>query len=402
MTEQTQDQQDDSFANSRTDPKDTVIEVIDNFDDMGLPIELLRGIYAYGFEKPSAIQQRAIVPFMRGRDVIAQAQSGTGKTGTFLIGALARLGQKSTGTRVIIVSPTRELAVQTHGVVVELSAKMKIKNTLCVGGTGVSQNSREISQGSDLVVGTPGRIYDLIRRKIIKTDSVQTLVIDEADEMLSQGFKDQIYDIFIELPKEVQVGLFSATLTPEVMELTTKFMNNPLKILVKTEELTLEGIRQFHIKLDQEEWKLDTLLDLWATLNLTQTIIYVNTKRKCQWLTHRLREQGHPVAEIHSDLPPADRTEIMRQFKSGGTRILITTDLLARGIDVQQVALVINYDLPQNVETYLHRIGRSGRFGRKGLAINFISPHDYSRLQDIMRFYRTDIPEMPNDIADYI
>jgi len=383
----------------------TEVEVFDNFDDMNLPIKLLRGIYAFGFEKPSAIQQRAIVALIKGRDLIAQAQSGTGKTGAFTIGTLARLtpSSKTTGRQpqILIISPTRELSEQTSEVVKAISLKMDVQIMLCIGGTSVNQDIRQLRQGCDVIIGTPGRIYDLIMRKALRTNQIKVMVLDEADEMLSHGFKDQIYEIFVELPQTMQTVLVSATLPIEVHELSQKFMRNPQKILVKNEELTLEGIRQFHVRLDQEDHKFEVLIDLWNTFSLTQTIIYVNTKRKCQWLSHRLSEQDYAVSEIHSNLSPAERKEIMSSFKNGGTRILITTDLLARGIDVQQVALIVNYDLPQSIENYLHRIGRSGRFGRKGLAINLLGPHDESKLNAICQYYSTDIPEMPNDIASF-
>jgi translation initiation factor 4A len=381
---------------------ETDIQAIDSFDAMNLPVPLLRGIYAYGFEKPSAIQQKAIVPITTGVDVIGQAQSGTGKTGAFSIGSLARI-KPGQGTQLMILSPTRELSEQIYNVISELSQKMKIKLGLCIGGTSVSQNVQCLLQTKpEVVIGTPGRIQDLISRRALNAKNIKTFVMDEADEMLSHGFKDQVYEIFMELSKEVQVCLFSATLPIEVLELTKKFMRNPVKILVKAEELTLEGIHQFYIDMEQEDYKLDTLVDLWTTLSMTQTIIYVNTKRKCEWLSRRLCEQDYAVSEIHSNLSAHERTEIMNSFKTGATRILITTDLLARGIDVQQVALVVNFDIPFNVETYLHRIGRSGRFGRKGLAINFVTPQEAQLLSDIVKYYSTDIQPMPADIGKFL
>merc|ERR1711906_26048 len=222
------------------------------------------------------------------------------------------------------------------------------------------------------------------------------------DEMLSRGFKEQIYDIFKFLPEQVQVFLFSATMPLDVLEVTQRFMREPVRILVKKDELTLEGIKQFYIAVDREEWKLDTLCDLYETLTITQAIIYCNTRRKVDWLTESLHSRDFTVSALHGDMDQKERELIMREFRSGSSRVLITTDLLARGIDVQQVSLVINYDMPKDRENYIHRIGRSGRFGRKGVAINFITGDDVRQMRDIEQFYNTQIEEMPMNVADLI
>jgi len=276
-----------------------------------------------------------------------------------------------------------------------------VRALACIGGTSVSKDIASLRSGVHVVVGTPGRLMDLISKKILDTRFIKTVVIDEADEMLSHCFVDALSDIFALLPKNAQVGVFSATLPPEILDITTKFLNDPLKILVKTEELTLQGIRQFYISCQKEEWKFDTLCDLYNTVSINQAIIFCSTKRKVDWLAQKMNDDGFTVSCIHGD-KLEDRQQIMNQFISGGSRVLITTDLLARGIDVQQVSVVINYDLPSTRENYLHRIGRSGRFGRRGLAINFITQESYRLLKDLERFYDTEIPEMPADIADYI
>ncbi|VAI43675.1 unnamed protein product [Triticum turgidum subsp. durum] len=347
-------------------------EVHESFDDMGLQENLLRGIYAYGFEKPSAIQQRGIVPFCKGLDVIQQAQSGTGKTATFCSGILQQLDY---------------LGVKVHA---------------CVGGTSVREDQRILASGVHVVVGTPGRVFDMLRRQSLRPDNIKMFVLDEADEMLSRGFKDQIYDIFQLLPSKIQVGVFSATMPPEALEITRKFMNKPVRILVKRDELTLEGIKQFYVNVEKEEWKLDTLCDLYETLAITQSVIFVNTRRKVDWLTDKMRGRDHTVSATHGDMDQNTRDIIMREFRSGSSRVLITTDLLARGIDVQQVSLVINYDLPTQPENYLHRIGRSGRFGRKGVAINFVTREDERMLFDIQKFYNVVIEELPANVADLL
>ncbi|KAI8471852.1 MAG: eukaryotic initiation factor 4A-like protein [Monoraphidium minutum] len=377
-------------------------ESFDSFDQMGLHENLLRGIYAYGFEKPSAIQQKGIVPFTKNLDVIQQAQSGTGKTATFCAGILNNLDYNLLECQGLVLAPTRELAQQIEKVMRALGDYLQVKCHACVGGTSVREDARILSAGVHVVVGTPGRVYDMLRRRCLRADSIKMFVLDEADEMLSRGFKDQIYDIFQLLPPKLQVGVFSATLPPEALEITRKFMNKPVRILVKRDELTLEGIKQFYVNVEKEDWKLDTLCDLYETLAITQSVIFANTRRKVDWLTDKMRERDHTVSATHGDMDQNTRDVIMREFRSGSSRVLITTDLLARGIDVQQVSLVINYDLPTQPENYLHRIGRSGRFGRKGVAINFVTRDDERMLQDIQRFYNTVIEELPSNVADLI
>jgi len=376
--------------------------VVDSFDDLDLQEGLLRGIYSYGFEKPSAIQQRAIRPVLDGRDTIGQAQSGTGKTATFVIGSLQRIDFGAKACQALILAPTRELAQQIHKVVLALGDYLKVRCHACIGGTSVRDDIDRLREGQHVVVGTPGRVYDMISKRHLRIDDLLTFVCDEADEMLSRGFKDQIYDIFKTMPPNVQVCLFSATMPPEILDMTTKFMRDAVRILVKKDELTLEGIRQFYVAIEKEEWKLDTLCDLYETLTITQAIIYCNTRRKVDFLADQMTKRDFTVSTMHADLDQKERDLIMREFRSGSSRVLISTDLLARGIDVQQVSLVINFDLPQNMENYLHRIGRSGRFGRKGVAINFVTNSDVRTMKDIEKYYHTQIEEMPMDIADMI
>lgn len=227
-------------------------------------------------------------------------------------------------------------------------------------------------------------------------------VLDEADEMLSRGFKDQIYDVFQLVPPGVQVVLLSATMPADVLDVTTRFMREPIRILVKRDELTLEGIKQFYIGVEREDWKLDTLCDLYETLTITQAVIFCNTRRKVDYLTEKMQARQFTVSAMHGDMEQKERDIIMKEFRSGSSRVLITTDLLARGIDVQQVSLVINHDLPSNRENYIHRIGRGGRFGRKGVAINFVTNDDIRMLRDIEQYYNTTVDEMPMHVADLI
>uniref|UniRef100_A0A8C9TV08 RNA helicase n=1 Tax=Scleropages formosus TaxID=113540 RepID=A0A8C9TV08_SCLFO len=350
------------------------VDVTPTFDTMGLREDLLRGIYAYGFEKPSAIQQRAIKQIIKGRDVIAQSQSGTGKTATFCISVLQCLDIQ------VLLALGDFMNVQCHS---------------CIGGTNVGEDIRKLDYGQHVVAGTPGRVFDMIRRRSLRTRAIKMLVLDEADEMLNKGFKEQIYDVYRYLPPATQVVLISATLPHEILEMTNKFMTDPIRILVKRDELTLEGIKQFFVAVEREEWKFDTLCDLYDTLTITQAVIFCNTKRKVDWLTEKMREANFTVSSMHGDMPQKERDSIMKEFRSGASRVLISTDVWARGLDVPQVSLIINYDLPNNRELYIHRIGRSGRYGRKGVAINFVKNDDIRILRDIEQYYSTQIDEMP-------
>lgn len=372
----------------------------DSFDRMNLKEGLLRGIFAYGFEKPSAIQQRAILPSIEGRNVIAQAQSGTGKTATFSIAMLQQITTSDPRCQGLVLAPTRELAKQIQTVVMALGDYMDITCHACIGGTQVSVDMERLQSGQQIVVGTPGRVLDLIHRGYLRTEAIRIFVLDEADEMLSLGFKNQIKEIFRCLNHDVQVILLSATIPDEVLEVTKHFMDDPVRILVKQEELTLEGIRQFYVNVEQEEWKLETLCDLYQTIAITQAVIFCNTRRKVEWLTNELTERDFIVSAMHGDMEQAERDNIMTAFRSGSSRVLISTDLLARGIDVQQISLVINFDLPTTLENYIHRIGRGGRFGRKGVAINFVTLADRRTLKELETYYSTKISELPVDVAD--
>jgi len=374
----------------------------ETFDDMNLRDDLLRGIYAYGFEKPSAIQKKGILPILAGKDFIGQAQSGTGKTATFVISCLQKINLNIRKTQVLILAPTRELAQQIQNVVKHLGDFMKVTSHTCVGGTSVREDMTTLRSGVQLVVGTPGRVFDMIQRGALNLREIHTFVLDEADEMLSRGFREQIYEIFQELPKDVQVCLLSATMPEEVIKVSEAFMRNPVKILVKRAAVTLDGIKQFYIAVEKEDWKLETLCDLYDTLSITQAIIYCNTRRKVDWLTDQMSQRDFTISSMHGEMTPDERKVVMKEFRSGSSRVLITTDLLARGIDVQQVSLVINFDLPANRENYIHRIGRSGRFGRKGVSINFVTEEDVRAMREIEEFYNTQIVEMPMNVSELL
>ena len=379
---------------------DNILEY--SFEDLEINDELLRGIFAYGFENPSNIQHKSIPIINRGKDLIAQSQSGTGKTGAFTIGILNKLNVNLQRTQFIIVTPTHELAKQIYEVIIELSKYMKITMAKVIGKTNINESINELRKDPQIIVATPGRLMDMINRKHIFTDDIKSFVLDEADEMLSSGFMDTIYNIIRTLPKSAQILLFSATLPNDILELTTHFMNNPESILVNKEELTLEGIRQFYIKLDQYNWKFDVLFELYETINITQSIIYINSKNVLNNLYQKLINDNYPVSYIHGDMMQKERESNLHNFKSGTTRVLLSTDLLSRGIDIQQLSLVINFDLPRDKETYIHRIGRSGRYGRKGVSINLVTTDEMNNMKEIETFYNTKVEEMPKNIVDYL
>jgi len=372
------------------------IRAYTSFDDMNLKDQLLRGIYGYGFEKPSAIQQKAIVPMVSGRDIIGQAQSGSGKTAAFVVGALAQVEPKKRKCQALVLAPTRELAIQIHSVATQIGRYMDLQVISLIGGSSVRNDIGALQNGVHMCVGTPGRVGHMIGEGFLQCNNLKLFVLDEADELLSRGFMDSIYDIFQYMPNNIQACLFSATMPNEVLEVTTKFMREPISILVKAEELTLEGIEQFYIYVEQEQYKLETLCDLYEYLCISQSMIYVNTRNKCEGLARDMDQRDFSISMMHSQMDRDQRKDVMSKFRSGASRVLISTDLLARGIDVQGVSLVINYDLPLNRENYLHRIGRSGRFGRKGVAINFVKQDDTETLKELEQYYGTEIREMPD------
>lgn len=379
------------------------LKISPTFETMKLKNDLLRGIYSYGFEAPSAIQSRAITQIISGKDVIAQAQSGTGKTATFTIGILQVIEVKKRDLQALVLSPTRELASQISQVVSNLGDYMNVKAMAITGGKTLKDDIKKIQgTGCHVVSGTPGRVLDMIKRQILTTRNVQMLVLDEADELLSEtlGFKQQIYDIFTKLPPACQVVVVSATMSRDILEVTKKFMSDPVKILVKKDEISLEGIKQYVVNVDKEDWKFDTLCDLYDSLTITQCVIFCNTKKKVDWLSHKMSQSNFAVVSMHGDMKQEDRDRIMNDFRAGHSRVLISTDVWARGIDVQQISLVINYDIPDILENYIHRIGRSGRFGRKGCAINFATRDDAAKLREIEKHYSIKIKPMPANLAD--
>ena len=376
---------------------DMDIKEVFNWSDLNLKEELLRGIYSYGFEIPSPIQKKGIFPIISKKDVIAQSQSGTGKTGAFTVSTLQIINENLNETQAMIISPTRELSIQIHKVITGIGEFMNnLSCNLLIGGQSMEEDIKILEKRPHVIVGTPGRIHDLIRRKKINTKTIKLLVLDEADEMLSVGFKEQVYNIFQYLNHEIQVVLFSATLPNEIQSLTDKFMRDPVKILVKTESITLEGIMQYFVALENDSQKYETLKDIFERISLSQCIIYCNSIKRVSDLCDALQKDNFPVGCIHSNMEKEERKKAYLEFANGITRVLISTNLTARGIDVQQVSTVINFDLPKDIHTYIHRIGRSGRWGRKGMGINFITRRDIKKMREIEKYYDTQITELPS------
>jgi translation initiation factor 4A len=378
----------DSFDNEKKNEKE-----IKNWDDLDLSDDLLRGIYAYGFEQPSEIQKKTIRHIITGKELIAQAQSGSGKTGAFSIGTLQRIDVTQNNTQALLIAPTHELARQSALVISKLGMMMSglVVKTV-IGGTSIQDDMKSIRKNPPhIIVGSSGRIYDMIKRNCIKTGNIKLLVLDEADELLSKGFKEQIYNIFQTLNQNIQVLLFSATLPNSILELTNKFMNNPLKIIMKKEDLTLECIQQFYIAMLDDNAKYNMLKDLFSLISVSQCIIYCNSVRRVTELYDAMIADGFSVCMIHSSMDKSEREKALHSFRSGSFRVLISSDLTARGIDIQQVSTVINFDIPKCYNTYLHRIGRSGRWGRKGFAINFVTKRDINIIETVKNKMKTSV-----------
>jgi len=380
---------------------DDDVPVFNTWDELDIDTNLLRGIYAYGFEKPSPIQSRAIHPIKQGKDIIAQAQSGTGKTAAFTVGALSRVNIEENSIQVLIMVPTHELAQQISGVIHSLSGMMDgIRIKTIIGGSSIEQDAVEMKeQPPHIIVGCPGRIYDMIKRRHINASKLRLVILDEADEMLSLGFKEQVYNIFQYINKDVQIALFSATLPSNIYQITNKLLRNPVKISVKTESLTLEGIKQYYIGLEDDRQKYLTLKDLFHSISVSQCIIYANSVPRVVDLYEAMLEDKFPVCCIHSRMTRIERDNSFREFRTGSARVLISSNITSRGIDIQQVSVVINFDLPKDTHIYLHRIGRSGRWGRKGTSINFITRRDLGKMKEIENYYATQIEELPGDFV---
>jgi translation initiation factor 4A len=382
----------------------TQIPVVTTFAEMELHPALLRGIYSQGFEKPSWAQQRAIVPMIRGDDLVVHAGTCTGKTSALAIGLLQRCDFTCGSLQGLVLSPTRELAQATHAVISSIGDFLSDGAPFCatfVGGTRVHDDLKKLQAGIIIAVGTPGRVADVIKRGALRTEMLKVLVLDEADVMLSLGFSEQIYDIFNYLSKDVQVALFSATMPDDVLELTKKFMRNPTNVRQHHSNPLTRQLKHFYIAVE-EDHKLETLMDLYESVSIAQSVIFANTRRKVDYIKDQLDKHNHTVSYMHADMQPGERDKEMYAFRTGSSRVLVTTDLAVRGFDVPHVDMVINYDLPENKENYRGRVDPGGKYARKGIAINFVSPSDVASLRELEEYYEIQIEELPADFAAHV
>ena len=375
----------------------TELTTISSWDDLNIHPDILRSIYSYGFEKPSPIQSKAITPIIDGKDIIAQAQSGTGKTATYTIGALSCLKMDENKSQILVLCPTHELTLQIKSVMEGLSSMMTgVRIKTIIGGTSIEKDADDIKKNPPhIIIGCPGRMYDMIRRRHINAVDFKMVILDEADEMFSSGFKEQVYDIFQNLNKDIQVALFSATLPSNIYQITNKLMRSPVRIIVEPEQLTLEGIKQYYVAVQDDRQKYETLKDLYKVFSVSQCIIYCNSVKRVVDLTEAMKEDNFPVTSIHSNMTHEERQKSILDFRQGQSRVLISSNVTARGIDIQQVSVVVNFDLPSDIHTYIHRIGRSGRWGRKGTGINFITRRDIHKIKEIEEYYACQISELP-------
>ena len=376
------------------------LKIYTSFEEMNLSDNLMRGIFAYGFEKPSIIQTKGIMPISEGRDVLAQAQSGTGKTGTFVIGALSRIDESIKKPQVLILVHVRELAIQITSVASAIGEKMGVKVLCAVGGNPLRDDIRMLENGCQFVVGTPGRVYDLVSRNALDRSEIRVLILDEADQMLDDLFYKQVMCILEKgFPEKTRVALFSATMPDQVVEVANKILNDPVRILIPPDSVRLDGIQQFYVNLDREDHKFECICDLYKNLNISQAVIFCNKRQKAEILAEKMSAQGYPVTCLHGELEKPERTRRMKDFVSGNTRVMVATDIIARGIDIQQISLVINYELPMNRENYVHRIGRAGRYGRKGTTINLLLPEEETMMTDICEHYKMRVTTLPENLS---
>jgi translation initiation factor 4A len=370
----------------------------ETWDELNLSMNTLRGIYSAGFEKPSPIQKQAIPAVMQGKDVLAQAQSGTGKTGAFCISTMERCTVEKVA-QALILSPTRELAMQTQAVFDQLCKQTGLKTKLLIGGQMIDRDARSDEQ---VLIGCPGRVLDMMGRRMFDPSTIKIAVLDEADEILTQGFQPQLKSILTQLSPEAQIVMFTATVSPELDDISSKIMRDPMKILVKQEMMTLEGISQFFVSFESDHDKTLALKDLYEGISVSQSIIYCNSVKRVIDLYHSMKQSNFPVCCIHSEMEREDRNSAYDEFKNGKYRVMISSNVTARGLDVQQVSVVVNYDIPKDAHTYLHRIGRSGRWGRKGVAINFVTKYDVEKMRSIEKYYSTEIKELPAKFDDFL
>ena len=383
-----------------------------SFDDIGgrnsaegLKEDLLCGIYSCGFDFPSKIQGLAIPQIIKGKEILAQSHSGTGKTGAFAISALELIDETANDLQVLCISPTHELSQQSLIVFKKLASHMpNVRLSFTVGRTDRNQNLKELGHNNkentaQISVCTPGRLLDLLSSNARLFSSVKVVIIDECDELLDGTFKEGIKNIIEKLPSGIQICLFSATLNKDVVEIANALLKDPIKILIKQEKMSLKNIKQTYVKVDNEEQKLMVMKDMLSTLPIEQFIVYVNSKKKSIWLKEMLENEQITVLTINGSQNKIERSDVLREFKDGKAKCLIATDLLSRGIDIQQLSLVINFDIPRadNLPCYIHRIGRSGRYDRAGFAISIVTENEMHVISKLSLTYNCSIEPLQED-----
>lgn len=363
------------------------------FEDMNISNEICRAVLDMGFEEATPIQSQAIPVILEGKDIIGQSQTGTGKTAAFGIPLLERINPEDRRLQALILCPTRELAIQVSE---EFHKLLKYKDNIRVlpiyGGQPIDRQIAALRKGTQVVIGTPGRVMDHMRRRTIKAETVQMMVLDEADEMLDMGFREDIETILVKIPEEHQTLLFSATLSPEILDITKRFQKNPEFIKIVRKELTVPNIEQYYFDV-KEKTKLDALCRIIDVYDPKLTMVFCNTKKRVDDLVEMLQGRGYFAEGLHGDLKQAQRDKVMQKFRNGTIEILVATDVAARGIDVDDIDVVFNYDVPQDEEYYVHRIGRTGRAGKAGKAFTFCVGKEIYKLRDIMRYTKTKIQQ---------
>lgn len=363
------------------------------FEDMNISNEICHAVLDMGFEEATPIQSQAIPVILDGKDIIGQSQTGTGKTAAFGIPLLERINPDDRRLQALILCPTRELAIQVSE---EFRKLLKYKDNIRVlpiyGGQPIDRQIAALKKGAQVVIGTPGRVMDHMRRRTIKAETVQMMVLDEADEMLDMGFREDIETILVKIPEEHQTLLFSATLSPEILDITKRFQKNPEFIKIVRKELTVPNIEQYYFDV-KEKTKLDALSRIIDVYDPKLAMVFCNTKKRVDDLVEMLQGRGYFAEGLHGDLKQTQRDKVMQKFRNGTIEILVATDVAARGIDVDDIDVVFNYDVPQDEEYYVHRIGRTGRAGKAGKAFTFCVGKEIYKLRDIMRYTKTKIQQ---------
>ena len=366
---------------------------IRNFEDLPLCPEVMKGIEELGFTELFPIQAQAIIPLLDGKDVIGQAQTGTGKTAAFGIPMVERINPNKKQVQGLVLAPTRELAIQVATRISRFSKYTKLKVLPVYGGESINKQIRALKRGVHIVVGTPGRTIDHLKRGTLNLSSTHIVVLDEADRMLDMGFIDDINFILSRVPKQRQLSLFSATMDKSVMDMCQRYMKEPEEVLVSKDEIALEQLNQYYMVVNSRN-KLDYLLKMLNSYNVEKAIIFCNTRRSTDWLARKLRQHRYSAEPLHAGFTQAQRERVTKAFRNGNFNFLIATDVAARGLDIQGITHIINYDVPMDAPVYFHRIGRTARNGGEGTAITLVGYGEIPDLNKIKNLTNTNIEEL--------